>query len=118
MIRLSLNEKILCAILTLFSITAHAQFTAILSNDSYWSDGKAEFDIYDAQLMRNGQPRHCEVLHILFREKVDPKTFVHLQDSSRADAMTIIRMSQIWTAPIGMFVEQGSTTAYWRADIM
>ena len=38
---------------------------------SYWNDGKAEFDIYDAQILRYGQPRQTEVLHILVREPFD-----------------------------------------------
>ena len=95
----------------------HAQFTpGILANDSYWGDGKAEFDFYEGQLMRGSQLRKCEVLHILFRERIDPKTFARLDDPKRADAITAIRLNQTWTAPIGMFVEQGSITAYWRVD--
>ncbi|HAF15667.1 MAG TPA: hypothetical protein DCK99_18620, partial [Blastocatellia bacterium] len=55
------------------SSKAAAQFTPIfLQNDSYWANGKAEFDIYDAQIVREGQPRPCEVLHILVREPFDP----------------------------------------------
>ena len=45
----------------------------MLQNNSYWNDGKAEFDIYDAQIARYGIPRPCEVLHILVREPFDPK---------------------------------------------
>ena len=34
---------------------AFAQFTpALLQNNSYWGDGKAEFNIYDAQIVRYG----------------------------------------------------------------
>jgi hypothetical protein len=95
----------------------HAQFTSgILANDSYWSDGKAEFDIYDAQLIRNGQPRRCEVLHIFFREWVDSKTLARVDDPKAANAKQAIRMNQIWSAPIGMFIEQGSIVAYWWPD--
>ena len=48
------------------------QFTpAFIQNSSYWNDGKAEFDIYDAQIMRYGQARQTEVLHILVREPFD-----------------------------------------------
>jgi len=100
-----------------FIAETHAQFTpGILANDSYWGDRKAEFDFYEGQLMRDGQLRKCEVLHILFRERIDPKTFARLDDPTRADAITAIRMNQIWSAPIGMFVEQGGITAHWRVD--
>ncbi len=94
-----------------------AQFTpGVLANDSYWSDGKAEFNIYDGQLMRGGQPRHCEVLHILFRERADPNTLARVDDPKRSDAISVVRMQMIWSLPIGLFAEQGSLTAYWRVN--
>ena len=44
--------------LTTGTPAAFAQFTpAFIQNASYWNDGKAEFDIYDAKIMRYGQPR-------------------------------------------------------------
>ena len=61
--------------------SAAAQFTpAFLQNDSYWANGKAEFDIYDAQIVREGQARPCEVLHILVREAFDPKQWTKVDD--------------------------------------
>jgi hypothetical protein len=100
-----------------FSVQGRAQFTpGLLTNDSYWSDGKAEFDIYDAQLMRGGELRHCEVLHIFTRERIDPKTLARVDDPKRSDAISAVRMQQIWNAPLGLFVEQGSLTALWRLD--
>src|SRR5436190_230487 len=111
-----LHKFLFFAIATLPLAKVHAQFTAdLLRNDSYWGDGKAEFDIYDAQLLRGGQPRHCEVLHIFVRERIDPKTLVRMEDAKRSDAIYAIRMQQIWSAPIGMFFEQGSLTAFWRS---
>ena len=44
-----------------------------VQNASYWNDGKAEFNIYDAKIVRYGQPRQSEVLHILVREPFDPE---------------------------------------------
>src|SRR4051812_29305376 len=53
---------------------ASAQFSPmLLQNDSYWGDGKAEFNLYDAQIMRDGAARPGEVLHVLVREPTDPK---------------------------------------------
>jgi len=114
----SVGSSVLLAITTIAFITeVHAQFTpGILANDSYWGDRKAEFDFYEGQLMREAQLRKCEVLHIFFRERIDPKTFARVDDPTRADAITSVRINQIWSAPIGMFVEQGSITAYWRVD--
>jgi hypothetical protein len=96
-----------------------AQFTpGLLANDSYWSDGKAEFDIYDAQLMRGGELRHCEVLHIFLRDRIDPKTLARVNDPKRRDTINAVRMQQMWTAPLGLFIEQASLTALWRLDSM
>jgi len=63
-------KVIALAVILFGSVTKlSAQFTpAFLQNDSYWGDGKAEFNLYDAQIVREGQPRPCEVLHILVRE--------------------------------------------------
>ncbi|MEY2492759.1 MAG: hypothetical protein QOH24_1710 [Verrucomicrobiota bacterium] len=95
----------------------YAQFTpGILANDSYWSDGKAEFDIYDAQLMRDGQLRRCELLHIFFRDWIDSKTLARADGPKGNDAKQAIRMNQIWSVPLGMFIEQGSIVAYWWPD--
>ena len=98
--------------------SAIAQFTpALLQNNSYWGDGKAEFDFYDAQIVRDGQPRACEVSMILQRELVDPKTLVRIDDPKKPDALATIRMNEIFTLPRGMFVEQQSLTASWRVDL-
>ncbi|HEY2101830.1 MAG TPA: hypothetical protein VGH08_01115 [Chthoniobacterales bacterium] len=96
---------------------AQAQFTpGLLGNDSYWSDGKAEFNIYDARLIRDGQPRKCEVLHIFLREWVNRKTLARIGSPKEADAKQVIRMNQIWSVPIGMFMEQGSIVGSWWPD--
>ena len=61
----------------MFATPALAQFSPVLlQNNSYWGDGKAEFNIYDAQIARYGVPRPCEVLHILVREPFDPTQLV------------------------------------------
>ncbi len=55
-----------CLFLAIFCLTnlasrSQAQFTSdFLQNGSYWNDGKAEFDLYDAQIVRYGQPRPTE----------------------------------------------------------
>jgi hypothetical protein len=98
--------------------SAIAQFTpALLQNNSYWGDGKAEFDFYDAHIVRDGQPRACEVLMILQRELVDPKTFARINDQKKPDALATIRMNEIFTLSRGMFVEQQSLIAKWRVDL-
>src|SRR6478672_5681986 len=87
--------------------SAFAQFTpALLQNNSYWGDGKAEFDIYDAQISRDGAPRPCEVLHILVRESFDPKQLVKSNNPSQPDAIQVLKLNQILHVPMGLFVHQ------------
>ena len=76
--------------------TPSRQFTpALLQNNSYWGDGKAEFNIYDAQIARYGIPRPCEVLHILVREPFDPKQFVKPEGPPRPETIAVLKLNQI-----------------------
>lgn len=97
--------------------TALAQFGAdLLQNNSYWGDGKAEFNIYDAQIVRYGQPRACEVLHILVREPFDSKQFVKPEGPMRADTIAVLKMNQILHVPTGIYVYQQMHSNFWRVD--
>ncbi len=90
----------------------------LLQNASYWGDGKAEFDIYNAQLMRDGQLRPCELLLILTPQLVDPATMTLAADPKQPGALSTIRMGEIATIPRGLFLEQMSVAALWRMDTM
>jgi hypothetical protein len=97
--------------------SAFAQFTpALIQNNSYWGDGKAEFNIYDAQLVREGAPRPCEVLHILVREPFDPKQFVKSDKPNQPDAIAVLKLNQILHVPIGLFVSEQMHSNFWRVD--
>ena len=105
-----------CAILFLFASlnSALAQFSpALLQNDSYWGDGKAEVGLYDAQLLRAGQPRHCEMIVTLLRDTFTPELFADSTPASKAGPVSGIRMSQMFTAPLGLCVEQHSLSVFW-----
>ena len=96
---------------------ALAQFTpALLQNNSYWGDGKAEFNIYDAQIARYGIPRPCEVLHILVREPFDPKQFVKPEGSPRPETIAVLKLNQILHVPTGLYVYQQMHSNFWRVD--
>lgn len=88
----------------------------LLQNDSYWGDGKAEFNIYDAQIARDGAPRPGEVLHILVRELMDPKQFVKPDNPKQADAIPVLKLNQILHLPIGLYVHQQMQSNFWRID--
>jgi hypothetical protein len=108
---------VVTAVIVTFGLmaTASAQFTpALLQNDSYWGGGKAEFDFYDAQIMREGAPRHCEVLHILVREPFDPKQLVKADDWRRPGLVNVIKLNQVLHVPIGVYVCQQMHSSFWR----
>jgi hypothetical protein len=63
-----------------------AVLPALLQNNNYWGDGKAEFSIYGAEIVRYGQPRQTEVIHILVREPIDPRQLVKPEGPPRADS--------------------------------
>ncbi|PYL40501.1 MAG: hypothetical protein DMF34_01140 [Verrucomicrobia bacterium] len=97
--------------------SASAQFTpAFLQNDSYWANGKAEFDIYDAQIVREGQPRPCEVLHILVREPFDPKQWTKVDDWKRPGVVPVVKLNQNLHVPTGVYVYQQMHSSFWKID--
>ena len=94
-----------------------AQFTpAFVQNSSYWNDGKAEFDIYDAQIVRYDQPRQTEVLHVLVREPFDLRQLVKADDWQRRGVIPVLKMNQILHIPTGLYVYQQMHSNFWRAD--
>ena len=96
---------------------ALAQFTpALLQNDSYWDGGKAEFNIYGAEISRYGIPRPCEVLHILVREPFDPKQLVKPDNANQPGALPVLKMNQILHVPTGLYVYQQMHSNFWRVD--
>src|ERR1017187_7043844 len=106
-----------CSALFLCAKIAAAQFTStLLQNNSYWNDGKAEFNIYDAQIAREGIPRPCEVLHILVREPFDPKQFVKPEGPPRPDMIAVLKLNQILRVPTGLYVYQQMHSSFWRVD--
>ena len=108
-----------CAILFLFAFlnTVWAQFApALLQNASYWGDGKSEFDLYDVQLMRAGQPRHCEMIMTLMRDTFTPELFADSTPAPKAGPVSGIRMSQMFTAPLGLSAEQQSLSIFWSLN--
>ena len=104
-------------LLIALAATAHAQFSpAFLQDEKYWGDGKAEFNIYDAVEMRYGQPRKCEVIHILVREPFAERDLVKAEANTRGGTYPVIKMNQILHIPTGVYVYQQMHSAFWRCD--
>src|SRR4030088_1046981 len=84
---------------------ASAQFTpALLQNDSYWSDGKAEFDWYDAQIDREIHLQQCEVLHIALLEPFDPKQWVTVDDWKNPGVIPVVKLNQVLHVACGVYI--------------
>lgn len=100
-----------------FNPEAFSQFTpAFLQNGSYWGESKSEFDLYAAELMREGQLHQCELLIIFTPKLLDPGSLTELDDAKSPSALTAIQMNQVGTVPRGLIVEQRSISALWRTD--
>src|SRR3989440_12807953 len=109
--------KSLCFALLVFGNVVRAQFTpSLLQNNGYWGDGKAEFNIYEAQIARYGIPRPTEVLHILVREPFDPKQLVKPDNPNQAGAIQVLKLNQILHVPTGLYVYQQMHSNFWRVD--
>lgn len=96
---------------------ARAQFgTRWLQDEKYWGDGKAEFNLYDAQQVRYGQARPGEVIHILVREPFSQRELVKAEPGTKAGTYPVLKLNQILRVPTGIYVYQQMHSAFWRAD--
>jgi len=94
-----------------------AQFSpALLQNDTYWADGKAEFSIYSAELTREGALQPGDVLHVLVREPFEPKQLVKADDWKRPEIIQVLKFNQILHVPTGLYLYQQMHSNFWRVD--
>jgi hypothetical protein len=112
-----MRKIVLCLVFIAAGAPVFAQFTpAFLQNSSYWGDGKAEFNFYDAQIVRYGQPRATEVIQILVREPFDPKQLVKPDDWKQPGVIQVLKLNQILHIPTGIYVYQQMHSNFWRVD--
>ena len=99
------------------TVAGCAQFGAQwLQDENYWGDGKAEFDLYDAQQVRYGQARASEVIHIYVREPFSQRELVKAEPGSKAGTYPVLKLNQIVRVPTGVYVYQQMHSAFWRVD--
>lgn len=99
------------------ALGARAQFAdKWLQDEAYWGDGKAEFNIYEAQEVRYGQPRPSEIVHVLVREPFSERELVKAEPNSKAETYPVIKLNQILHVPTGLYVYQQMHSAFWRAS--
>jgi hypothetical protein len=113
-----MNIRLWLAVLLAGSVSvARAQFgTAWLHDEKYWGDGKAEFNLYDAQEVRYGAARPSEVIHILVREPFSQRELVKAEAGSKTGTYPVLKLNQILHVPTGLYVYQQMHSAFWRVD--
>jgi hypothetical protein len=89
-----------------------------LQNASYWSTYKSEFDIYEAEMVRDSQARKCEVLMIFTPHFVDSDASPYFLYSKEPGPIPVIEMYESATIPHGIITEQLSIRAFWRLDFI
>jgi hypothetical protein len=98
------------ALLLLAAPALHAQFSNAWLHDKYWNDGKAEFDLYEGMLVREGVPQPAQVTHIYVREPFDPKQLVKSDDGSPPN---VLKLNQVIQAQTGIYVCQQMHSSFW-----
>ena len=93
-----------------------AQFSAKWLQDPVWDDGKAEFNIYEAQQVRYGSGRSSEVTHIYVREPFSADDLVKAEPNSKSATYPVLKLNQILHIPTGIYVYQQMHSAFWRSD--
>lgn len=100
-----------------FATSSLAQFLpAFFQDEAYWGDGLAEFTTYEAQQVRYGEARPCEVLHIVVREPFSNRELVKAELGSTGGSYPVIKLNQVLRIPTGVYVYQQMHSAFWRAD--
>jgi hypothetical protein len=98
-------------------LSASAQWNAKwLQDESYWGDGKAEFNIYEAREVRYGQPRPSIVVHIFVRESFAGDDLVKADDWKRPGTYSVLKLNQVLYVPTGIYTYQQMHSAFWKTD--
>src|SRR5437764_8489937 len=112
----------ICITLVFLGLTRSlsAQFVpTLLTNRSYWGDGKSEIDFYQAEFPRDGEPHQCELTVILTPQFVSQADLAPVAEPTKQPgALPAIRMNQTATIPRGLVMEQHALEALWRMDTM
>jgi hypothetical protein len=87
-----------------------------IQNHGYWNSGRAEFNTYTAKIVRYGQPRECEVIHILVREPFAGSSLVKADNAEAAGAYSVLKLNQILEIPTGVYVYQQMHSSFWRVE--
>ncbi|MGH9444027.1 MAG: hypothetical protein ACRD16_17320 [Thermoanaerobaculia bacterium] len=89
---------------------ADEPFDTSLLRNRLWDDGKAEYNVYRAEEVREGFARRTEVVHIVVKEPFNPRLRV------KADAPTgieVLKMNQVINVPAGVYAFHQMHSSFW-----
>jgi hypothetical protein len=99
------------------SVAATSPFTqTLLEDESIWGDGKAEYNIYDATLLRYRIPRASEVRHILVKESFSAKALVKTDNWRSDGTYNVLKLNQIIRIPTGSYRYDQMHSSFWKID--
>jgi hypothetical protein len=99
----------------LFACGASAQqmFRTDLLKDPIWNDGKAEYDVYDAKIMREHQLRPGRVIHIWVKEPFNGKLRVKADGPGDYE---VIKVNQVMDVQTGVYAVHQMESGFWKRD--
>lgn len=77
--------------------------------------GKAEFNIYDAAIMRYGEPRNGTVTHIWVKEPWDAQAGTKWDGDGQGN-YEVIKMIQVISYPTGIYRYEQMWSGFWKRD--
>ncbi len=79
----------------------------------YFDQGKAEVNIYDATLMKYGQPREATVTQIWVKEPWDAKQGIKWGGQGSGD-FDVIKLNHVVSYPTGMYRYEQMWSGFWK----
>lgn len=85
----------------------------------YWYDGQAEINLYDATLVKYGEPRQAdELAHIFVTESHDPELLVKADDWRRPGLVPMLKLNYVTSVRTGVYrYEQMLSFFFDRGDL-
>lgn len=86
-----------------------------LLRDARLDQGKAEYNLYDATIMRYGEPRQGTVTHVWVKEPWDASKGVKWDGEGQGD-FEVVKLLQIISYPTGIYRYEQMWSGFWKRD--
>ena len=85
---------------------------SLLTSD--WLDqGKAEFNVYDATVIRYGHPREATITHVWVKEPWDAKRGIKWDGEGQGD-FEVVKLNQIISYQTGLYRYEQAWSGFWK----